>query len=144
MASFCYIPAKKYLWDGTIDLDTHDIRIALVMTNSTADTDNTAALMNAFGTLDEMDGAGYARIALTGEAVNQDTPNVRAEFDANDVTFTGISNGTRQVQGTILFNFVTNDADSIPIFYIDFGSTINPGGGTINVVWDAQGIAQHT
>ena len=144
MASFAYIPAKKALWDGTVDLDTHDIRILLVMSNTTADTDNTAATISAIGTLDEMDGAGYARQALAAEAVNQDTPNSRAEFDATDVTFTGISNGTRQITGAVIFRFITNDADSIPLFYIDLSPNINPGGGNLVISWNAEGIAQHT
>lgn len=144
MASFCYIPAKKYLWDGTVDLNTHDMRILLVMTNTTVDTDTTAATISGFGTLDEMDGATYARIALTGEAVNEDDPNSRAEFDANDINWPTLGNGTRQVQGAVIFRFVTNDADSIPVFYIDLTPTINPGGGSFSISWNAEGIAQHT
>lgn len=144
MASFCYIPAKVELWDGTIDLNTHDIRILLVMTNTTADTENDKQFIAGFTTLDEMDGATYARIALTGEAVNQDTPNSRAEFDANDVNWPTLGNGTRQVQGAVIFRFVTNDADSYNIFFIDLAPNVNPGGGSFTISWNAEGIAQHT
>lgn len=143
MASFAYIPAKKSLWDGGVDLDTHDMRILLVMSNTDADTLNTAATISAFASLDEMNGAGYARQALASEAVNQDTPNARAEFDAADVVFTGLGNGTRPVTGAVIFRFITNDADSIPVFYIDLSPNFDPGGGTFTVQWNAEGIAQH-
>lgn len=144
MASFTYLPAKEGLWDGTIDLDTHDIRALGVMTNSTADTDTTAATISGFGTLDEFDGSGYSRQALTGESVAQDVPNARAEFTANAVTFgTSIVPGTRNLQGLVIFRFVTNDADSIPIFYIDLTPSFAPK-GTLTYTPHADGIAHLT
>lgn len=139
-----YIPAKKYFPDGTIDWDTHDIRMALVMTNTTADTETDKALMNAFSTLDEFDGSGYTREVFTNEAVNQDTPNNRSELDADDATFGALGSGTRSIQGAIIYKHVTNDGDSIPIAYIDLTPAFNPGGGTVTVSWDAQGIIQFT
>jgi hypothetical protein len=144
VASFTYLPAKEFLWDGTIDLDTHDIRVLAVMTNSTADTDTTAATISAFGTLDEFDGSGYSRQAATGEAVAQDVPNNRAEFTFGAVTFgTAIVPGTRKLQGLVVFRFITNDADSIPIFYIDLTPAFDPK-GTLTYTPHADGVAHLT
>jgi len=141
--SIVYTNAKRALLAGELNLATNDIRVALVMTNTTADTDQDAALMNAITTLDEMDGAGYARQALTGEAVAADDPNNRGEFDANNLTFSAVSAGTRQVAGMVVYKHVTNDTDSIPIAYIDSGGfPFTANGGDIVVAWNVEGILQ--
>lgn len=135
-----YLPARKKIWSGEIDLNTDDIRVMLLMTNTTADTETTKEFISQFTTLDEFDGAGYARVAMTTEAVNQDTPNARAEFDADNTAFAALTTGTRQIDAGIIFKFVTNDADSIPIFLLQF-TNFNPGGGVVTLEWNAEGIA---
>lgn len=142
-SAFMYIPAKRKLWRGEIDLDTHDIRSLLVMTSTTADTETDTEFLAGFTNLDEFNGAGYARVALTGEAVNQDTPNARAEFDADNIAFAALSNGTRSIAAIVLFRFVTNDADSMPICYLNF-SSFNPGGSVLTCEWNAEGIFWQT
>lgn len=137
---FVYLPAKQKLLTGAIDLDTDDIRAALLSTNTTADTETDKEFMNLFTTLDEFNGAGYARVALTSEAVNQDAGNNRAEFDAADTAWAALSNGTRLIQGCLLYKHVTNDADSIPIFYMPY-TAFNPGGSVLTNEWGAEGIA---
>jgi len=135
-----YLPARKKIWSGNIDLNTDDIRVLLLMTNTTADTELDKEFLSQFTTLDEFNGAGYARQALAAEAVNQDTPNARAEFDADDVAFGALTTGTRQIDAGIIFKFVTNDADSIPIFLLQF-TNFNPGGSALTLEWNAEGVA---
>ena len=145
MANFAYNLAKSKLLKGAIDLDSggDDVRAILVMTNTTADTEDDKEFISGFTTLDEMDGAGYARVALTGESVGDDAANDRAEFDGTDITFSGVSAGTRSVQAMVIYKHVTNDADSIPIAFIDTGGfPFAPGGGDITVTWNAEGILQ--
>lgn len=144
MASNVFNNALKRMWDGTIDFDTHDIRVALLMTNTTADTEKDAInFMSSLATLDECDAAGYARVALTSEAVNTDDANDRAEFDAADVSFTGLSgNATRAIQGALIYKHVTNDADSIPIAFVDFTADIPATATQIDIPWNAEGILQ--
>lgn len=145
MASFVYTPAKTGLLNGDLDFASDDIRVILVMTNSTADTDQDVEFVDDIGTLDEFDGANYARKALTGEAVNEDAANNRAEFDANDVQWAALGAGTRQALGMILFKFVTNDADSPVIAWIDTGGfPFSGNGGNVDVAWNAEGILQAT
>lgn len=130
---------------ANVDWVNDDIRVALVMSNTTADTEDDKTLMNAFTTLDEMDGAGYARGALANEAWAKDVANNRSEFDADDLVFTSVSAGTRQVVGALLYKHVTNDTDSIPLAYINgTGFPFDPGGGNITFQWNAEGIVQHT
>ena len=145
MASFVYTPAKTAILNGDIDFAVDDIRLALVMTNTTADTDQDMANIADITTLDEMDGANYARKSLAGEAVNEDAANNRAEFDATDVTWTALGAGTRQVAGAVLYKHVTNDADAVLIAYIDTGGfPFTANGGDVTVTWNAEGILQAT
>lgn len=142
MASLLNLPGMQDLLDGTSNWLTSDYRARLLMSNTTADTENNIANLAAYSTRDDFDGSGASSVALTGEAVNVDAGNNRIEIDANDVAFGALGNGTRQIQGVILYDFNTNDADSIPAFFIQFSSNINPGGATVTIVWDAEGIVQ--
>ena len=128
---------KAYIVTGA------DIRVALLMTNTTADTEADVDLMNAFSILDECDATGYARQALSSEAVNIDDTNDRAEFDATDVTFSGLSgNATRAIQGALIYKHVTNDTDSVPVAFIDFASDIPSTATSVTIPWNAEGILQ--
>lgn len=56
--------------------------------------------------------------------------------DADDVTFSAVT-GT-SIEAIVIYRFVTNDADSDLIAYIDTatGLPITPNGGDIIVTWD--------
>ena len=143
--SFAYTPAKYGIARGTLVWHSSDIRVLLVMANTTADTDQDAATISAFGTLDEYDGASYVRKTLAGLATNEDDPNNRAEMDATDITWSTLGAGTRQAQAMVVYKFVTNDTDSIPILFIDSGGFPFTGSGLDAVVtWNAEGIGQLT
>ena len=146
MASQIYNEFKRANAAGEIDLNADDIRVALLMTNTTADTENDGMInLNDFTTLDEMDGAGYSRQALVSEAVIKDDPNDRAEFDADDAVFSGMSNGTREIAGALIYKHVDGtDANDLVIACSEFPSTVNPGGGDVTVQWNAEGILQLT
>lgn len=144
MASLVFNNAMLDSWTGDLDLEEgqNDIRVALVMTNTTADTDEESATVDAIGTLDEMDGTNYARKTLSSQAVAIDTTNDRVEFDFEDLTWTALGNGTREVQGMLILKHVTNDADSVPIAFVEFSSSQNPGGSDFTVTIDAEGALQ--
>lgn len=130
---------------GEIDLNADDIRVALLMTNTDADTVAQSAVDFVDDiALDEMDGANYVRKALANEAVNRDDPNDRAEFGADDVTWTSLGAGTRSMQGALVFKFVTVDGDSIPIAYVEFSSPVAADGTDFTIQWNAEGILQLT
>ena len=143
MATHVFNEAKRAILAGEIDLNAHDIRIALLMTNTTADTENDGIVnVDDFTTLDEFDGANYVRKALTTEAVNKDDANDRAEFDADDVTWTALGAGTRSIAGILVFKFVTADTDNVPIAWLEFSSVKTPDGSDFTVQWNAEGILQ--
>lgn len=139
MADHVFVPALALLSAAALS----DLRMALVMTNTTADTEIDAENPGDLSTLDEFDGSGYSRQALTGEAVNVDTGNDRAEIDFADPTFATIGNGTRQIQGWLVIQNVDgNAANDLNKFYQDFSATINPGGASLTILVDAQGAVQ--
>lgn len=145
MASAIPNSAKANLINGTIDLNTHDIRARLCMTNTTCDTEVDAINDLADYTLiDVCDASGYADVALDSEAVNVDDTNDRAEFDATDLSFTGLGgDASRDIQGVLLYKYVDGtNANDLPIAFIDFTSDIPATATQIDVPWDAEGILQ--
>lgn len=144
MASLVQNNAKRGILAGEIDMNADDIRIRLVMTNTTCDTENNISTLSGFTTIDACDATGYADVALTSEAVNQDNSNNRAEFDAADASFTGLGgDATRDYQGVLLYKFVTNDTDSIPIAFIEFtNQPITSAASQVDIPWNAEGILQ--
>lgn len=145
MASQIYNEFKEELAKANIDLDGDDIRVALLMSNTTADTENDGMnFVDDFTTLDECDGANYVRKALASEAVNKDDPNDRAEFDADDVTWSALGVGTRQTTGALIYKHVTNDTDSIPIAWVEFASAVTHDGTDFTIQWNTEGILQFT
>jgi hypothetical protein len=147
--SFWYTPAKEGLAKGDIDFDEagNDIRALLVMSNSTADTDQDAGTISAFGTLDEYDGAGYTRQALAAQSVVRDDANNRAELMATSPIEFGatVAAGTRQAIGCVIYKHVGADSANIPLIYIDSGGfPIAGGGGPFRVAINAEGFGQIT
>lgn len=143
MASNVKNIAKSRVMSADMDLNAEDMRLFLLMTNTTFDTDIDTDNTGSY-TLDEMDGTNYARQNLANEAVNTDDTNDRAEFDADDVSIASLGNGTRQMQGAGIHEFITNDAGSFPLCWVEFSATINPGGSTFSITWNAEGIVQLT
>lgn len=131
--------------NGTIDLDTNDIRARLCMNTTTCDTEVDAinTLVN-YTLIDVANATGYADVALTSEVVAADNANDRAEFDAADVSFAGLSgNATRDYQGVLIYKYVdgTNTND-IPIAFIDFTADIPATATQVDIPWSIEGILQ--
>lgn len=147
MANFAYTPFKPGILLADFDLAeaADDIRIILVMTNTTADTEQDAQFVGSFTTLDEYDGANYARKALANQVVNTDLVNNRGEFDADNITWTALGVGTRQAQGMIVYKHVGADGVNPVIGWIDTGGfPFSGNGGDVTVAWNAEGILQTT
>ncbi len=153
MASFIYNKSKTDVAEGGVDFREAgaDMRVILVMTNTTCDTEDDTATMTNFTTLDEFDGSGYTQQAAAASATidnqvaTEDLSNNRNEFDGDDIAFGALSAGTRLITGAVILRWVTNFASSVPVAYVDFSST--PGnfaanGSTITITWDTQGIIQ--
>jgi hypothetical protein len=145
MAVVFYNRGKKEILDGTIDLVADTIKVMLVTSGYTPDPDHDFASSPA---ANELSGTGYAsgfagagRKTLASKAFAEDDANNRAEFDAADLSWTGIDAGTAAAM--VIYKHLTSDAASVLIAYIDTGGfpkTTN--GGDLNVTWNAEGIIQ--
>lgn len=122
-----------------------DVRAKLVMSNTTCDTEIDAINnLDDYTTIDVCDATGYADVTCTGEAIAADDANDRAEFDLNDVVFSGLSgDASRDFPGMLLFEYVdgTLANDKNPI-YIEFTAPIPKAATQVTVPWDAQGVVQ--
>jgi len=144
MASLVNNYFKQLNAKADIDLDADTFHAALLSTNCTADTDPDAQFVSDL-TLDEFDATGYARVTISNPAVNLDLANDRAEFDFDDLSFTGMSgDGTRDVQGVLILKFVTNDAASTPIVFIDFTTDAPLESSQIDITINAEGALNLT
>lgn len=150
MASQIYNAYKEQLGQGGVDWRQagDDIRIALLMTNTTAGTENDAIkFVSQFTTLDEFDGTGYTpgfgnRILLANRAVSNPDPNDRADLTADNITGLTLGDGTRQIAGMLIYKNFTSDAASHVIAWIDDGGFPVDGSNLSGVTWAAGGIIQ--
>lgn len=145
--AFAYTRGKYLLAKGDMDWDeaAGDFRVLLVMSNTTADTEEDKTTISGFTTLDEYDGANYARVALANQVVAEDTVNNRGEMSADAWVYTALGVGTRQAVGMVIFKFVTNDADSVPYVYNDTGGfPFDGNGGNVTITPNAEGLIQTT
>jgi len=145
MASAVPNSALVRLINGGIDLDTDDIRARLCMNTTTCDTEIDAINDLAdYSLIDVSDATGYADVALASEAVAADDANDRAEFDADNISFAGLSgDATRDYQGVLLYKYVDGtDANDLPLAFVDFTDDIPLTATQVDVPWDAEGIIQ--
>ena len=128
MASAIPNSAKANLINGTIDLNSHDIRARLCMTNTTCDTEIDAInTLSNYTTIDKSDDSTYADVQLSGETVTANDTDNRGDFDtSSDIVFTSLTgDATRDYQGILLYKYVDGtDANDIPLAFVDFTSDI--------------------
>lgn len=80
----------------------------------------------------ELTDGSYARQTLGNKGASEDDTNDQAVLTADPVDFGALTNETPE--GLVLFEFVTNDADSPLISFHDagFGATANGAGYVVN------------
>lgn len=144
MANFAYNHLKHLLATAGIDFGTADLRMLLVMSNTTVDTEDDAVNLAGFTTIDEYDGANYARADLAGVSVAKDATNNRSEVTFTAPTFSSLGAGTRQCQAAVVYLHVDGTAaNDIPLFYIDTGGFPFDGSGTdVTISPNAEGALQ--
>lgn len=146
MANGWYAKGIRRLLEGRFDFrsSTSQVyRVALVRTGSSGGSDLIVPeFVGDITTLNEYDGANYARqnLSLTSPAV--DVPNARVEIGFANSVFTnlGPSSGVSQGIGAIVYEFITNDAASPLIAWFDSGGFPFVGSGTtFTLQWSAEG-----
>jgi hypothetical protein len=136
MASLIYNSFKKNIANGSIDLDTDTIKVALVTSSYTPDQDTHEDMADV---TNEVSSSGYTTggETLANKTITQDNTNNRAVFDADDVTWTSTSMTAR---GAVIYKSTGTAATDLLIAYKDFGSDKTSSNGDFTITWDADGI----
>ena len=137
MANVVYNSFKKKIMDGSIDLDTDTIKVALVTSSYSPDKDNHDFFDDVQSY--EVSGDGYTAggATLNNKSVTQDNTNDRGVFDADDVTW---SNSTITARGAVLYKDTGDPSTSPLICYFDFGEDKSSSNGDFTIQWNADGI----
>jgi hypothetical protein len=135
MANLMYNAGKMNSLNGTIDYDTNTIKCALVTSAYTPDRD----AHDYFNDItNEIVSAGYtAGGATLTVTVTQDNTNDRGVFDANDVTWVGITAAPR---GAVIYKSTGTAATSPLIAYIDFVTDQTCTAQDFTIAWASTGI----
>lgn len=137
MANVVYNSFKQKIQDGSIDLDTDTIKVALVTSSYTVSQDDHEDYADI--TNEVANGNGYATegATLANAAVTKDNTNNRGKFDADDVSWAA---STITARGAIVYKDSGTDATSWFICYIDFGGDKSSSAGTFSITWSSDGI----
>lgn len=136
MASVVYNAFKKNLLNGSIDLDTDTIYMALVTSTHTPDQDADEDMADIDN---EIEGTGYTAGGKTvgTVTVTQDDTNNRGVIDFDPVTWTSSSITAR---AGILYKYTGTAATDLLIAYIDFGEDKTSSNGDFTVTPHADGV----
>ena len=126
MANALYAKGREGFLDGSIDWDTHTIKVVLV--DSALYTPN----MSTDDNLDDI--ASGARVATSGALTGKTVTGGVA--DADDVTFTTVTGATSEY--LVIYKDTGTESTSRLIALIDTatGLPVTPNGGDILVTWD--------
>lgn len=150
MANFSNWKTNDWLARAGQSLATADLRMALVMTNSSAPADVDAEFLDEIVTLDECDGTGYARIDLASVGLTANDTDDRSEVRSADADFGALGVGVsgRALKGVLIYFQLGGgtEAENRPWLWYDsvasgpvFPFTLN--GGNVKLVEPATGWA---
>lgn len=141
MANVIYNSFKGKIMDGSIDLNTDTIKVALV--TSTYSPDQDAHDFYNDITNEVANGNGYTTggATLANAAVTIDNTDNEGVFDADDVSW---ATSTITARGAVIYKDSGVAATSPLIAYIDFGADKSSTAGTFQITWAAEGIINLT
>lgn len=136
MADVIYNSFKGKIMDGSIDLDTDTIKVALVTSSYTPDADTHDFFDDV---TNEVTGTGYTAggETIANTAVTVDTTDDEGVFDGDDVTW---STSTITARGAVIYKSTGTASTSPLIAYLDFGSDQSSSAGDFTIQWNAEGI----
>lgn len=142
MASKMYGSLIKRAFNGEVDFDTHNIKVALMTSaySPNQDTHETWSQVKA----NEATGTGYTAggASLSNKTVTYDAANNVTVLDANDVTWASSTITARYA--VIYDDNGASDADKALLGYVDFGVDQASTNGNFTITWDAAGIFRFT
>lgn len=136
MADVIYNSFKAKIMDGSIDLDTDTIKVALVTSSYTPNQDTHDFFDDV---TNEVSGTGYSAggATLANKSVTADNTDNEGVFDADDVSW---STSTITARAAVVYKSTGTASTSALICYIDFGSDKISTAGTFTIAWNAEGI----
>lgn len=138
MAGFVYNEGAEEIALGNIDFVNDDIRAIVVMTNTTADTENQGIdFIGDFTTLDEYD-QSYTRPVLSGKSISKvESAATYVKHLADNLNLASLAAGTRSIAGVVVYKHITNDAASIPLAWCPLSTPKAATGADFPMNWSA-------
>lgn len=136
MADVIYNSFKKKIMDGSINLASDTIKVALVTSSYTPDQDAHDFFDDV---TNEVTGTGYTAggASLTSKTVTADNTDNEGVFDADDVTW---STSTITARAAVIYKSTGTASTSPLIAYIDFGADKTSTAGDFKIQWNSEGI----
>lgn len=127
MANVLYPKGKEGFLDGTIDLDTNDIRVALLRSYT---------YNSAHQFLSDISGAGATIVARLAAGMTSKVVT-NGIFDAADATLSAVAAGAA-CNNCVIYQYNAADSSAKLIAFIDTATNlpVTPNGGDITVAWD--------
>lgn len=130
MAGQVYVLGANGLLAGTIDFGSDTIKARLFLTSATPNVDSTS--MTGLG----VTGNDVVLTSKTGPTL--DYANDRNVYSCATITFPSQVAGG-EVDTIVVFKYVTNDADSIPLAYLPI-TAVTPNGGDLVITIPSDGL----
>jgi hypothetical protein len=132
-----YDKFKEYIGDGTIDLDTHTFKVALLNNSASFTSTNTAWADISANEI--ANGNGYTTGGATLTVTWVESSGT-VTFDATDVTWTASGGAITAYKAAIYDDSTTSPADAL-CFFIDLdGVQTAADGADFKLIWNASGI----
>lgn len=136
MANMIYNAFKKNIMNGTIDLDTDTVKVALVTVSYNPIQDDHDFFNDV---TNEASGDGYTAggAEITSKDVSQDNTDDEGVFDGADVAW---ADSTITARGAVVYKDTGASTTSPLICYFDFGSDQSSSSGEFKITWNDEGI----
>ena len=128
---------KKEILEGTHQLGTHQLRVALIKNSPSGTFDKTTANYSDLGSDEVATGGNYTRdnsannLTAGSVSASHDATSGRAYVDLPDLTF---NNVTLSADGCLIYN---TGASSKAVAVIDFGGTVSATAGDLTIEFPA-------
>lgn len=140
MASKWYDEGLKLVMNDNLDFTGSTFEVMLLQSGATFDKTD-AFVDDVLTGNSEISVASYSRGTLGSKTENYDTANQEIEYDAADEDFGSLESG-ETVECAVIYKLVTDDSDSIPVWYCDDADDLTLNGGNVTVEWPSDGIAK--
>ncbi len=131
-----YNEFKSKIQDGTIDLDTDDIRVVLLTSDYSPDIDAHHTYGDLTNEVANGDGYTTGGEQLASVSITTDDANDLSKFDADDVTW---QTSTITARYAVVY-YSSGGTDTWLVSYYDFGEDKESANGDFKIEWSTGGL----